>query len=336
MSIQHLAASMNEGEPIGWGPVVVGGLIVLLLPAIFALGMRRGSAPWLMSPQKTRAMVELRPYFNGQTYVHVPEAGRGYSGFETRQVAAEHGYYEIPPQAPGILSFQNGRTMAVRPGSFTPLPPPSPPIPPESWFDHPATAEVPSRERWLRNRISGDDQTWISVRQAKLPRRHIENFAAQHGMRVAWSFSDETDQILWLSREPIRLILPLPSPLGLRAFRPFFTACLSAVILFVAGFVAAFFYFRAGYTPWALACLAAGVVFSAVALSFPRLLPRSARAALLAREFNGTQGVGILLPTYGISAGITEQMAGTFGYVYGLGNAARSGRKYLGFTKRLG
>ncbi len=183
--------------------------------------------------------------------------------------------------------------------------------------------ERPGREQWLRNRISGEDDVWISVREAKLPSRRIAEIAAQEGLAVAMEFADTTDRVLRLSRG---------KPERKRRFRmSFLNYVLPAA--------------------WILCCAIPGVVLYSedriVAVLFGlgllltpamfrvlRVFPRSTRVGWLAREFNGADGVTFFVGPYGISPALTVQIAEAHGYFFGTQSSTRAQGVFVTFVRR--
>lgn len=188
-------------------------------------------------------------------------------------------------------------------------------------------------ERRLANWISGQEQVWISLRHSKLPRALIDVVAARYGKRVVWQCTDQTDQLLLIAPPGYRLVVPLPAPTGMRRIRPVFAVWGFAALFAVLGIASA------GVNT-SLGNELAGNISLAIAFMLPlpilralRLLPRSARVSLLAREFNGANGVGIVLSLYGLSDPLVAQLASTHGYFYMKQSRTRAQGRIITFVK---
>jgi len=306
----------------GWGPffLVVASSLGLLagLVLIKLVGARTARITWLDEP------------FDGRPTTPVPLAG---ISTELRgDVAAAYGYFFGGPYRDPHVRNQpaTGLFVKCRPGLLF-----GPPLtrPPTPHFDQ--AEEHPGREQWLLNRISGADDVWISVREAKLPRQLIAEIAAQERLAVSLEFADPTDRVLKLSRDPAPPRLPLPIPIGRRRFRVSFLNFLLPI-------------------GWLLSCVIPALVISAVsgdnrvfALGFGlgmlllpamawalRAFPRSTRVGWLAKEFNGANSVTFFVGPYGVSPGLALQIAEAHGYFFGKQSATRAQGTFVTFVKR--
>lgn len=269
----------------GWGP--------LLLVVACSVGLIIGLVTVRLVAARTARITWLDEPFDGR-----PTAAVLLAGISTElrgEVASAYGYFFGGPyREPGVRNPQAaGLFVKCRQGMLFGPPLIRPPAPP---FEQ--AEEHPGREQWLLNRISGEDDVWISVREAKLPRQRIAEIAGREGLAVSLEFADPTDRLLKLSRDPAPPRLPLPPPVGRRRFRVSFLSLFPPI-------------------GWAL-----------------RAFPRSTRVGWLAREFNGADGVTFFVGPYDISPGLTLQIAEAHGYFYGKQSATRALGTFVSFVKR--
>ncbi len=268
---------------------------------------------WLTRVTRLRYQVLV-----GTPYVHVSPMEWRIVPDSLRMIARDRGYLEIPPMFQGCLSFQ------FVPQSLVPRPS----------FDFPGHTN-PGRERWLLNRISGEDDVWISLKHAKLPLRAITSLAESEGLRIAADFSDPTDRILLLSRNPGTLRLPIRPPTGFRRFRLSWLNFVAPAVSFVLCFAGALFSGGDPNENPVTALLLAGVVFLTLPAAFiTSIFPRTTRVGWLAREFNGANSVQFLRRTFHVSDDLAAQIAAHHGYVYYLQTPTRAHGPILKYYKR--
>lgn len=274
--------------------------------------------PWQVRVTRLRYQV-----LSGVPYAHVSPVEWQVDPDSIRMIARDRGYVEIAPMFQGCLSFQH------EPKS----------LPPRPAFDHPETGPSENRERWLLNRIEGVDAVWISVRHAKLSTRHITGIAVREGMTVAADYSDATDRVLLLSRNPQPRRQPIPFPSGYQRFRYSFLLWAAPAANLLACFIGAFIASAAsGYDPDEP--LVTFFFVMAFVLTLPlsfivRVFPRTTRAGWLAKEFNGSNSVQFPLSTFGISEDLAVQIATHHGYFLFGHTGSRIHGRYLKFAKQV-
>ncbi|WP_037317947.1 hypothetical protein [Amycolatopsis orientalis] len=268
---------------------------------------------WLTRATRLRAEV-----FVGSPYVHVSPGEWQIDPESLRGIARGNGYLEIPPMFQGCLSFQ------FAPQHFPPIPA----------FDGPDRPDA-GRERWLLNRLGGDD-VWISLKHANLSARRVAEIAATEGLRVAADFADPTDRVLLLSRDPAPPRLPLPVPSGSWRFRYSWLNYLAPATVFAllgisAVIVGAPVEFESPMSTLLLVATFVGAVPAAFVTS---LFPRTTRVGWLAWEFNGLPHVQFPVRTFGVSVDLAAKIAWHHGYVLYGHTATQASGPILKFYKR--
>ncbi|MEV7553595.1 hypothetical protein AB0N89_28610 [Amycolatopsis sp. NPDC089917] len=257
--------------------------------------------------------------FTGVPYVHVSPREWGIAPADVRGIARGRGYLEIAPMYPGCSSFQYAPQH----------------VPPVPLFDGPDRPDK-NRERWLRNHLDGSDRVWISLRHANLSARRVAEVAETEGLRVAADFSDQSDRILLLGRDPAPPRLPLPSPIGGR-FRPVWLNGIAPVAIAVLFVVAALAVGASDEfeNPLANLLFLAAFVGAVPAAFTTGLFPRTSRLGWLAREFDGKSRVDVPMRAYQVSPDLVVQIAGYHGYALHALTTTQAGGQILKFAKRV-
>ncbi|SDZ41020.1 hypothetical protein SAMN05421504_11598 [Amycolatopsis xylanica] len=165
-------------------------------------------------------------------------------------------------------------------------------------------------ERRLVNRITSEERAWINPRDYGLSREQVKTIAAKYGKKVVWQCVDFTDQLLLIA-EPGQLPLRTKSPFTPRAVTEVVPWLLAGLAL-----LGVTFNLAQDFDVHATLAGVAGLVLAGVSFSLPRLLPRTMRVAMLAREFNGSPWVRIKPAHYPVSALMIGYVAATYGYHY--------------------
>ncbi|MFJ4102106.1 hypothetical protein [Amycolatopsis japonica] len=234
--------------------------------------------------------------FDGQPVVHVSPAEWNLDPRIIRQAAYDRFYVEIPPPGPNVLSFQ------FAPQSFPGTP----------FYDHPSSTPDPSRAQWLMKKINGADQVWISLREAKLSRRQVAEFADQGRMGVIAEFTDSTDRLMHLGRTPN------PGPGKRRVFRPYSSGFSTAIAVATMALMIAVATVGA-YTDhiWLIfVVLLVGLPLMVFSVRWMSVAPRSVRAGWLATRFDGSRSVHLHPDVFGFTSELVAQVAASRGYYY--------------------
>ncbi|MFD5248958.1 hypothetical protein ACFWIW_30745 [Amycolatopsis sp. NPDC058340] len=257
--------------------------------------------------------------FTGTPYTHVSPMEWRIDPDALRGIARSRGYVEIAPMFQGCLSFQ-----------FAPQH-----VPPVPTFDGPDRPDK-DRERWLLNHLSGSDRVWISVKHANLSARRVAEVAETEGLRVAAAFTDPSDRVLLLSRDPSPPRLPLPASTGFR-FRYAWLNYIAPVTVFVLLSAAAVIVgMPSGHEAPIVSLLFMAAFAGAIPAAFSTsLFPRTTRVGWLAREFDGSPHVEFSMRSYQLPADLVVQIAAYHGYeLYGQ-SATQAGGPSLKFYKRV-
>ncbi|WP_233621849.1 hypothetical protein [Amycolatopsis sp. WAC 04182] len=235
-----------------------------------------------------------------------------------RGIARSRGYVEIAPMFQGCLSFR-----------FAPQH-----VPPIPVFDGPDRPDK-DRERWLLNHLSGADRVWISLKHANLSARRVAEVAESEGLRVAADFTDPSDRVLLLSRDPSPPRLPLPAPTGLRFRYAWLNSIAPVSVLVLLGAAAAIAGMPSDHEAPIVSLLFMAAFAGAIPAAFTTsLFPRTTRVGWLAREFDGSPHVQFAMRSYQVPADLVVQIAAYHGYeLYGR-SATQAGGLSLNFYKR--
>ncbi|RSN23775.1 hypothetical protein DL990_35825 [Amycolatopsis sp. WAC 01416] len=234
--------------------------------------------------------------FDGQPVVHVSPVEWDLDPRIIRQAAYDRFYVEIPPPDPSLLSFQ------FAPQAFPGTP----------FYDYPSSTPAPSSAQWLMKKINGADQVWISLRDAKLSRRQVAEFADQGRMGVIAEFADSSDRLMHLGRTPN------PQPGKRQGFRPYtsgFSTALAVTtmaLMIAAGTVGAY----TDHTWLIFVVLIIGLPLMVFSVRWMSLVPRSVRARWLAAGFDGSRSVRVHPDVFGFTSELVAQIAASRDYFY--------------------
>lgn len=234
--------------------------------------------------------------FDGRPVVHVSPVEWNLDPRIIRQAAYDRFYVEIPPPDPDVLSFQ------FAPQAFPGTP----------FYDYPSSSPDPSRAQRLMKKIKGADQVWISLRDAKLSRRQVAEFAEQGRMGVLAEFTDSSDRLMWLGRTPN------PRPRKQAVFRPFSSgfsttiAVTTMALMIAAATVGAY----TDHTWLIFVVLVVGLPLMVFSVRWMSVVPRSVRAGWLAARFTGSRSVRVHPDVFGFTSELIAQVAASRGYYY--------------------
>lgn len=239
--------------------------------------------------------------FDGKPQVVVAPDRWQLDPLSVRQIAWAEGYAEVAAPHPAVLSFQ---CIRPDPNRWT--------HPPGHLYDHPPDQVAPAAEKRLRAKIQNRDRFWVSLRDIKLPRETVLRTAEACGMRLAWELGDETDQILLLAKSTIADPVAQPRRGSLRPS--------SGMLILVGAFVFAAVCLTGALLayhdrqPAMLVLFPCALVGTTAILTFPRLLPRSKRASLLLRDFDGRPFRTVLTVWFGFTVKLLCQAGEIYGY----------------------
>ncbi|RSM81738.1 hypothetical protein DL991_06545 [Amycolatopsis sp. WAC 01375] len=257
--------------------------------------------------------------FTGAPYAHVSPMEWQIDPGNLRGIALSRGYLEIAPMFQGCLSFH-----------FAPQH-----VPPVPVFDGPDRPDK-DRERWLLNHLDASDQVWVSLKHANLSARRVAEVAKTEGLRVAADFTDPSDRVLLLSRDPAPPRLPLPAPTGLRFHYAWLNHIAPVSVLVLLCAAAAIAGMPSGHEAPIVSLLFMAAFAGAIPAAFTTsLFPRTTRVGWLAREFDGSLHVELTMRSYQVPADLVVQIAAYHGYeLYGQ-SPTQMGGLSLKFYKRV-
>jgi hypothetical protein len=318
--IVGVVCALGLGAGIWFAANSRSGWLLLVIPVGLAVAIAAQLVVRAMADRSPR-LPWLDAAFDGSAQVAAPFPPPMYTEL-LGEVASLYGYFYGGPYIAG-RNDESFLFVKCRPGLVFG----SPTQPRQVGFQAPA--EVPGREQWLRNHLDGRDELWVSVRHAKLPPARIAEIAGGEGLVPAGEFTDATDRIVLLRRDPTA-----PPPGG-RRFRMSFIGFLAPaawLVLCVGG---------SGLTTALTGdarTMGLGVGLAVLGL-LPmawvlRIFPRSTRIGWLAQEFNGKAGVTFFSGQFGVSAELIGQIAASRGYFFGTQTATGAQGVLVTYVRR--
>lgn len=290
------------------GFVVFALAYVAVLVTLAARGLFSNQAS---NGEEPHAWILRQLCFDGRGPVHIDPAHWRVTPEIVRRIAHDRGYVETPQQHPNALTFRS----SLPPGETDSHSPPDG----FHWrqpFDHPPTTRDSKRERHLAERFRSGNRSWVSLRDAGLPRHAVEALAAAHALVPVASLADETDQLILFSGRDNPAVAPPGRKPAVRLRPQTRRAAVGNIAGFVLALGGAALFAATQSTIVLCASLFLFVAVPATVTVSPYVLGRAHEAYVLELEFLRSGSGSMHATLYTITRPLAAQLASMHDYTY--------------------